>query len=72
MIITAKFNGKCTLCGGYIKAGEQCQWKRGIKGISHIADCSATSNSGHPEIESEATSPLQGEIMEMITLREID
>lgn len=34
-IITAKFSGKCTKCGGVVPSGTQCRWERGA-GVRHV------------------------------------
>lgn len=38
MAIKAKFDGRCTKCGGHISAGETCDWTRGV-GVSHVGPC---------------------------------
>ena len=35
MTITAKYNGKCSKCGGRINAGETIEWEKG-SGASHV------------------------------------
>lgn len=35
-IITAKFNGRCTKCGGWVPSGTRCEWTRGV-GVSHTS-----------------------------------
>lgn len=37
MIITAKFNSQCSVCGKSIKRGEPIDWERGRKAVSHAA-----------------------------------
>lgn len=39
MTITAKFPGKCTVCGGAIRPGQQIEWRKGAG--SHHASCGA-------------------------------
>lgn len=36
MVIKAKYEGKCTKCGGRINVGDQIEWERG-KGSHHVA-----------------------------------
>ena len=37
MIITAKFNGKCKVCGKPVVAGEsRVQWEPGVKGVTCV------------------------------------
>jgi hypothetical protein len=38
MVITSKYNGKCTACAGRVLKGMQVNWVRGVKGVTH-ADC---------------------------------
>jgi Family of unknown function (DUF6011) len=38
MAIIAKFDGRCTKCGGHIYAGKPCEWVRGV-GVSHTGTC---------------------------------
>lgn len=38
MIITSKFNGKCTACKERVLKGMQVNWVRGVRGVTH-ADC---------------------------------
>jgi hypothetical protein len=35
MVITAKFQTKCTACEGRIFKGDRINWTRGVKGVSH-------------------------------------
>jgi SWI/SNF-related matrix-associated actin-dependent regulator of chromatin subfamily A-like protein 1 len=37
MLITSKYDGKCTACNGRIRAGERVEWLKGIKGVKHAA-----------------------------------
>lgn len=38
MVITSKYNGKCTACAARVLKGMQVNWVRGVKGVTH-ADC---------------------------------
>jgi hypothetical protein len=38
MVITSKYNGKCTACAGRVLKGMQVNWVRGVKGVTHT-DC---------------------------------
>lgn len=38
MVITSKYNGKCTACHERVLKGMQVNWVRGVKGVTH-ADC---------------------------------
>lgn len=38
MVITSKYNGKCTACKGGVFKGMQVNWVRGTKGVTHV-DC---------------------------------
>jgi SWI/SNF-related matrix-associated actin-dependent regulator 1 of chromatin subfamily A len=37
MLITSKYPGKCTACGGLIAVGDSVSWTKGIKGVTHAA-----------------------------------
>lgn len=41
MTITAKFDSSCKNCGGFIQAGEQVDWTKGVKGVTHAGSCPA-------------------------------
>jgi SNF2 family DNA or RNA helicase len=37
MLITSKYDGKCTTCGGIVRAGDRVSWTKGIRGVTHAA-----------------------------------
>jgi SWI/SNF-related matrix-associated actin-dependent regulator 1 of chromatin subfamily A len=39
MLITSKYDGNCTACGGAIRAGDRVSWVKGVRGVKH-ASCS--------------------------------
>jgi len=45
MKITNKYSGKCAKCGGWIAAGETCEWERG-SGIWHADSCPEQQSNG--------------------------
>jgi hypothetical protein len=52
MVITSKYNGKCTACAARVLKGMQVNWVRGVKGVTH-ADCE------NPEEGMDAPEPEQ-------------
>jgi hypothetical protein len=48
MTISAKFQGKCTACGGIVNIGDRVMWTRGVKGVSHL-DLQACSDALQPK-----------------------
>lgn len=40
MLITSKYDGTCTSCGGRISAGDRVSWIKGVRGVTHAA-CSS-------------------------------
>jgi hypothetical protein len=39
--INAKYDGKCTACGGFIAKGTPVDWTKGVKGVRHAGSCPA-------------------------------
>jgi len=39
VILTSKYDGNCTTCGGAIRAGDRVSWTKGVRGVKH-ASCS--------------------------------
>ena len=36
MTIRAKFQSKCSICGGVVNIGDRVNWERGVKGVAHL------------------------------------